>query len=153
MIYQKSSSSSPSILSPSLGLFILLILPSIPISNCSFYSTHVLEYSLVVVSVVSIGHISTSALAAISLGSMTASVSAFSIIQGLASALDTLLPSAWSSSQPHLVGLWSHRMCTSSASLHNFINLKSYTPAIVMFACLMVRRPGPNLISSHSNIQ
>jgi MATE family multidrug resistance protein len=73
-------------------------------------STHVLEYSLVVVSVVSIGHLSTSALAAISLGSMTASVSGFSIIQGMANALDTLLPSAWTSPHPELVGLWSQRM-------------------------------------------
>jgi len=73
-------------------------------------STHVLEYSLVVVSVVSIGHLSTSALAAISLGSMTASVSGFSIIQGMANALDTLLPSAWTSPHPELVGLWAQRM-------------------------------------------
>ncbi|KAF4616349.1 hypothetical protein D9613_008614 [Agrocybe pediades] len=74
------------------------------------FGTHVLEYSLVVVSVISIGHISTTALAAISLGSMTASVSGFSILQGFASALDTMLPSAWTSPQPHLVGLWSQRM-------------------------------------------
>lgn len=84
------------------------------------FSTHVLEYSLVIASVVSIGHISTTALAAISLGSMTASVSAFSIIQGLTSALDTLLPSAWTSSQPQLVGLWTQRMCKPSK---NFLQL------------------------------
>lgn len=41
---------------------------------------------------------------------MTASVSGFSILQGFASALDTLLPSAWTSSNPQLVGLWSQRM-------------------------------------------
>ncbi len=69
-----------------------------------------MEYSLVIVSVISIGHISTTALAAITLGSMTASVSGFSVIQGLTSALDTLLPPAWTSPQPQLVGLWSQRM-------------------------------------------
>ncbi|KDR72491.1 hypothetical protein GALMADRAFT_252589 [Galerina marginata CBS 339.88] len=74
------------------------------------FGTHVLEYSLVIASVVSIGHLSTTALAAISLGSMTASVSGFSILQGFASALDTVLPSAWTSSQPNLVGLWAQRM-------------------------------------------
>ncbi|KAF8150627.1 mate-domain-containing protein [Crassisporium funariophilum] len=74
------------------------------------FGTHLLEYSLVVVSVVSIGHLSTTALAAISLGSMTASVSGFSVIQGFASALDTMLPSAWTSPQPQLVGLWAQRM-------------------------------------------
>jgi MATE family multidrug resistance protein len=62
------------------------------------------------VSVVSIGHISTTALAAISLGSMTASVTGYSVILGLTSALDTVLPSAWTSNQPQLVGLWAQRM-------------------------------------------
>lgn len=72
--------------------------------------THLLEYSLVITSVISIGHLSTTALAAISLGSMTASVSGFSIIQGFASALDTLLPGAWTSGRPRAVGLWAQRM-------------------------------------------
>ena len=75
-----------------------------------FYSTQVLEYSLVVVSIISIGHISTTALAAISLGSMTANVTGYSVIIGLTSALDTVLPSTWTSNQPHLVGLWAQRM-------------------------------------------
>ncbi|KAG6864899.1 hypothetical protein C0991_006469 [Blastosporella zonata] len=75
------------------------------------FGTHILEFSLIMASVVSIGHISTTALAAISLGSMTANVTAFSIIQGFASALDTMLPSAWTSSQPQFVGLWTQRMC------------------------------------------
>ena len=74
------------------------------------HRTHLFEYSLVIVSVVSIGHISTTALAAISLGSMTANVSGYSVIQGFTSALDTVLPSAWTSGQPHLVGLWAQRM-------------------------------------------
>ncbi|KAH0581706.1 hypothetical protein H2248_011392 [Termitomyces sp. 'cryptogamus'] len=74
------------------------------------FGTHVLEFSLIMASVVSIGHLSTTALAAISLGSMSANVTAFSIIQGFASALDTMLPSAWTSSQPQLVGLWTQRM-------------------------------------------
>ena len=75
-----------------------------------FHSTQLLEYSLVLVSVISIGHISTTALAAISLGSMTAGVSGYSVILGLTSALDTVLPSAWTSNQPQLVGLWAQRM-------------------------------------------
>ncbi|KAF8582562.1 multidrug/Oligosaccharidyl-lipid/Polysaccharide flippase [Ramaria rubella] len=74
------------------------------------FGTHVLEYSFVVASVVSIGHLSTTALAASTLGSMTASVTGLSIIQGFVSCLDTLLPGAWTSSHPELVGLWSQRM-------------------------------------------
>ncbi|KAI1798396.1 MATE efflux family protein [Ganoderma leucocontextum] len=80
------------------------------------FGTHLFEYSLVVASVVSIGHLSTTALAASTLGSMTASVSGFSIIQGFASTLDTMLPSAWTSSQPQLVGLWSQRMAVVMAA-------------------------------------
>ena len=79
-----------------------------------------------VASVISIGHLSTTALAASTLGSMTASVSGFSIIQGFASTLDTMLPSAWTSSQPQLVGLWAQRMgkqnCASgSMGWHTFV--------------------------------
>ncbi|KAH0581705.1 hypothetical protein H2248_011391 [Termitomyces sp. 'cryptogamus'] len=74
------------------------------------FGTHALEFSLVMVPVISIGHLSTTALAAITLGSMTANVTAFSILQGFASALDTILPSTWTSSQPQLVGLWTQRM-------------------------------------------
>ncbi|KAG7092076.1 hypothetical protein E1B28_008455 [Marasmius oreades] len=69
-----------------------------------------MEYSLVVASVLSLGHISTEALAAVTLGEMTVNVTGFSIILGLASALDTLLPSAWTSDHPQLVGLWAQRM-------------------------------------------
>ncbi|THH09581.1 hypothetical protein EW145_g1918 [Phellinidium pouzarii] len=79
--------------------------------------THMLEYSLVISSVVSIGHLSTAALAAATLGSMTASVTGYSIIQGFVSTLDTMLPSAWTSSQPHLVGLWCQRISVVLAAI------------------------------------
>ena len=59
---------------------------------------------------VSIGHLSTEGLAASTLGSMTASVTGLSIIQGFASALDSLLPQAWTSERPQNVGLWTQRM-------------------------------------------
>ena len=89
----------------------LTFLPSSTYSLC-FYSpsTHLFEYSFILASVISIGHISTLALAAATLGSMTATVTGYSIIQGFASTLDTLLPPAWTSDRPHMVGLWSQRM-------------------------------------------
>ncbi|QRV82158.1 MATE efflux family protein [Ceratobasidium sp. AG-Ba] len=74
------------------------------------FGTQVLEYSLSFVPVIAIGHISTDALAASSLGSMTASVSGLSIIYGFTSALDSLLPQAWTSDRPQDVGLWTQRM-------------------------------------------
>ena len=75
-----------------------------------FTSTHIFEYSFILASVISIGHISTLALAAATLGSMTASVTGYSIVQGFTSTLDTLLPPAWTSDKPHMVGLWTQRM-------------------------------------------
>ncbi|KAK7046858.1 RNA helicase, partial [Favolaschia claudopus] len=82
------------------------------------FGTHLLEYSLIMAPVLSIGHLSsgTTALAGITLGSMTANVSGFSILQGFVSALDTVLPPAWTSSQPTLVGLWSQRMTVVMAA-------------------------------------
>lgn len=46
---------------------------------------------------------------------MTAAVTSFSILQGLATALDTLLPAAWTSVDPSRVGLWTQRMCVVMA--------------------------------------
>ncbi|KAG6812437.1 hypothetical protein H0H92_002903 [Tricholoma furcatifolium] len=65
--------------------------------------SQLLETSLIFVPVISVGHLSTTALAAISLASLTGSVTGGSVLQGLASALDTLLPSAYTSSEPQLV--------------------------------------------------
>ena len=75
-----------------------------------FSSTQLFEYSFIIASVVAIGHISTIAMAAATLGSMTASVTGYSIVQGFASTLDTLLPPTWTSDRPYMVGLWSQRM-------------------------------------------
>ena len=47
---------------------------------------------------------------------MTASVTGFSIIQGMVNTLDTVLPAAWTSDQPQLVGLWTQRMSKLSMS-------------------------------------
>lgn len=69
------------------------------------------QYSLVIAGTISIGHLSTKALASAALGSMTAGVTGFSVLQGVISSLDTLLPSAWTSSNPTLVGIWCQRMC------------------------------------------
>ncbi|CAE6427929.1 unnamed protein product [Rhizoctonia solani] len=74
------------------------------------FGSQILEYSLIAASVVSIGHISTEALAASALGSMTAGVTGLSIITGFACALDSLLPHAWTGGNPQHVGLWSQRM-------------------------------------------
>jgi len=74
--------------------------------------THIFEHSMIMASVISIGHLSTIALAAATMGFMTANITGLSIIQGMANTLDTVLPSAWTSDQPKLVGLWTQRMCT-----------------------------------------
>ncbi|KAB5588731.1 MATE efflux family protein [Ceratobasidium theobromae] len=70
----------------------------------------ILEYSLILVSAVSLGHVSTEALAASSLSSITATVTGLSLVHGFASALDSLLPQAWTSEHPENVGLWAQRM-------------------------------------------
>ncbi|KAM0746448.1 MATE efflux family protein [Meredithblackwellia eburnea MCA 4105] len=59
--------------------------------------THFLEYSLLVVTVISVGHLGTVELAASSLASMTSNVVALSVIQGFCTALDTLCPQAYTS--------------------------------------------------------
>lgn len=59
--------------------------------------THYLEMSLLAVTVISVGHLGTVELAASSLASMTANVTAMSVIHGFCSALDSLCPQAYTS--------------------------------------------------------
>lgn len=77
----------------------------------TFFSTRIFEYySFSFVSVIVIGHLSTVYLAAAILGMMAASVTRYSIVQGTTTALDTLLPPAWTSDTPYMAGLWTQRM-------------------------------------------
>lgn len=80
--------------------FAILIRYTLPI-----FATHALESTLVIATVISTGHLGTKELAAASLGSMTANVTALSIIQGFVTALDTLCPQAWTSSNPKAMSL------------------------------------------------
>ncbi|WFD40685.1 uncharacterized protein MJAP1_003673 [Malassezia japonica] len=73
------------------------------------WATHILELSLSMVSVFSLGHLGTVELAAASLAGMTANVTGFSVISGLICALDTLLPAAYTR-QPQMMGLWTQRV-------------------------------------------
>ncbi|QRV82038.1 MATE efflux family protein [Ceratobasidium sp. AG-Ba] len=79
--------------------------------------TTLIEYSLVITSIITVGRLSTEKLAGASLGSITAGVTGFSIIQGFACALDSLLPAAWTSGNPTHVGLWTQRMLVLMACL------------------------------------
>lgn len=72
---------------PSLARQELKILLGFMLPICG---THFLEYSLLVVTVISVGHIGTVELAAASLASMTSNVVALSVIQGFCTALGKL---------------------------------------------------------------
>ncbi|PNS18849.1 hypothetical protein CAC42_5388 [Sphaceloma murrayae] len=72
--------------------------------------TFVLQYSLTVVSIFTVGHIGKIELGAASLGGMSANITGFAIFIGLATSLDTLCPQAYGSGRKHLVGLQMQRM-------------------------------------------
>ncbi|KAG8752520.1 hypothetical protein FRC12_011912 [Ceratobasidium sp. 428] len=80
-------------------------------------STNLTEYSLAITSTVIVGRLSTEMLAGASLGIMMADITGFSIIQGFAYALDSLLPAAWTSANPSHVGLWTQRILVLMAFL------------------------------------
>ena len=72
--------------------------------------TFVLQYSLTVASIFTVGHLGKVELGAVSLASMTANISGYAIYQGLATSLDTLCAQAYGSGKKHLVGLQLQRM-------------------------------------------
>ncbi|KAK5655044.1 hypothetical protein OQA88_5943 [Cercophora sp. LCS_1] len=72
--------------------------------------TFLLHYSVTIASVVTVGRLGMVELAAVNLATMTASITCYVPVQGLATALDTLCAQAYGSGHKHLVGLQAQRM-------------------------------------------
>lgn len=72
--------------------------------------TFLLQYSLTVASIFTIGHRGKVELGAVSLASMTANITRYAIYMGLATSLDTLCAQAFGSGRKDLVGLQMQRM-------------------------------------------
>jgi multidrug resistance protein, MATE family len=79
-------------------------------SSAPLILTFILQYSLHMTSIFTVGHIGTSELGAVSLGSMTAAITGWSVFQGCATALDTLCSQAYGAGNKALVGLHLQRM-------------------------------------------
>lgn len=73
-------------------------------SSIPLVMTFLLQNSLSTVSVFSVGHLGAIELAAVSMGSMTANITGYATIQGIATALDTLCPQAFGAKKYHMVG-------------------------------------------------
>jgi MATE family multidrug resistance protein len=67
--------------------------------------TFILQNSLTLTSVFTVGHIGKNELGAVSLGSMTANITGYAVYHGLATSLDTLCAQAYGSGRKKLVGL------------------------------------------------
>lgn len=72
--------------------------------------TFLLQYSLTVASIFTLGHLGKVELGAVSLASMTATITGYAVYQGLATSLDTLCAQAYGSGNKQLVGLQTQRM-------------------------------------------
>jgi len=76
----------------------------------SLIVTFLLHYSVTVTSVFTVGRIGTLELGAVSLATMTANITCYAPVQGLATSLDTLCSQAYGSGHKQLVGLQLQRM-------------------------------------------
>ena len=72
-------------------------------------TTAFLQYSLPVAGIFTVGHLGKVELGAVSLGSMTASITGYAMYQGLVTSLDTLCAQAYGSGRIKLVGLQMQR--------------------------------------------
>ncbi|GAA5824860.1 hypothetical protein JCM11251_005370 [Rhodosporidiobolus azoricus] len=72
-------------------------------------STHFLEFSLTASTVLFLGHLGETELAAASLGNLTNNMLALSVIQGFCAALDTLCPQAYTSDRPKMTSTFAIR--------------------------------------------
>ncbi|CRK43503.1 hypothetical protein BN1723_016210 [Verticillium longisporum] len=87
--------------------------------------TFMLQYSINVVSIFTVGRIGRLELGAVSLATMTATITCYAPFQGLATSLDTLCAQAYGSGHRHLVGLQLQRMI--------FFLLLSFIPVAVLW--------------------
>ncbi|KAI1327516.1 MATE efflux family protein [Xylariaceae sp. FL0255] len=76
----------------------------------SLIVTFVLQYSINITSVFTVGRLGKVELGAVSLGTMTANICCYALFQGLTTSLDTLCAQAYGSGRKHLVGLQLQRM-------------------------------------------
>ncbi|KAL2257923.1 hypothetical protein VTK26DRAFT_8956 [Humicola hyalothermophila] len=83
---------------------------TIALYSRSLIVTFLLQYSLNVTSIFAVSRLGTLELGAVSLASMTASITCYAPVQGLATSLDTLCAQAFGSGHKHLVGLQLQRM-------------------------------------------
>lgn len=90
--------------------------------------TFLLQYSLTVASVFSVGRLGSTELAAVSLSSMTANISGYAIIQGVSTCLDTLCAQAYGRKDYNTVGLHFVR-CT-------YLLLLCYIPMFILWVFL-----------------
>lgn len=72
--------------------------------------TFLLQYSLTVASIFTVGHLGKRELGAVSLASMSVSITGYAVYQGLATSLDTLCAQAYGCGRKTLVGLHTQRM-------------------------------------------
>jgi MATE family multidrug resistance protein len=79
-------------------------------SSVPLMLTYILQYTFSLVTVFVVGHIGTDELGAVSLATMTASITGFAVYEGLATSLDTLCAQAYGSGKRTLVGLHLQRM-------------------------------------------
>ena len=73
------------------------------------YVTQLLESTFGIANVITVGRLGTKELAGCALGNMTCAVVGWSVVLGFASALDTLCPQAWTSSNPKAMSLHAQR--------------------------------------------
>ncbi|KAI0165484.1 MATE efflux family protein [Xylariaceae sp. FL1272] len=76
----------------------------------SLILTFMLQYSINITSVFTVGRLGSVELGAVSLGTMTANIFCYAFFQGLATSLDTLCAQAYGSGRKQLVGLQLQRM-------------------------------------------
>lgn len=78
-------------------------------SSIPLAMTFLLQNSLSTVSVLAVGHLGATELAAVSMGAMTASITGYATIHGLATCLDTLCPQAFGAKKYTMVGIYTQK--------------------------------------------
>nr|XP_010319397.2 protein DETOXIFICATION 16-like [Solanum lycopersicum] len=98
-------------------------------------AVNILQYCLQVISIMFVGHLGELSLSGASMATSFASVTGFSVLLGMGSALETLCGQAYGAKQHHMLGIYTQRAMLVLLSLSILLLLIWFNTSTILIAC------------------
>ncbi|OIT38385.1 protein detoxification 16 [Nicotiana attenuata] len=98
-------------------------------------AVNILQYCLQIISIMFVGHLGELALSGASMATSFASVTGFSVLLGMGSALETLCGQAYGAKQYHMLGIYTQRAMLVLLVLSILLLLIWFNTSVILIAC------------------